>query len=183
MWFTETPWPPILICTVAIVCLVAMWQSNQRKGTLLAAGGLLIATVAIYFVERAIVTESEQLEAAVIELTDAFQRNDEQTTLSFFSKSAVEERLAVKAAMKLVDVGKDLRITDDHVRFMAGKTRAISHFRANATIKLAGRDFGKQPTRWELTWQREAEEWKIIRVQRLNPINGAPMGYMDRKTH
>jgi hypothetical protein len=183
MWFTETPWPPILICSVFAVCLVAMWQANRRTGTVLAAGLLVIASVAIYFVEQAIVTESEQLEAAVIDLTDAFRRNDQKTMLSFFSKSAIAEQLAVIGAMKLVDVGKDLRVTDDYVQFKAENSRAILHFRANATIKLSGRDFGKQPSRWELTWQREADDWKIIRVQRLNPINGKPMGTLAHSPH
>lgn len=172
-WFTETPWPPIVICSMAAVLLIAAWYPNRRGVYLCGAGGLVVVSVAIWFVERQIVTESERVEAAVYGVTSAFQRNDRAATLDYFSPQVVFLRQLVSLALKYYDVQDDMRITDLHVTMKANDTLAISHFRANATVvsERLG-DLGYRSSRWEVTWRKEADDWKITEVRRLDPITG-----------
>lgn len=181
MWLTETPWPPILITLVAAVLLFAAWFSTRRGMFLVGAGLLVILCGAIYIVEQRIITEAERVEQLVLDLTSAFQQKREEQVLEMFSPTASELRATVKTAMNLVTVHEDLRITDLSVQMKAQDSRAISHFRANATISIGSHGgLGHHPSRWEITWQREADQWRIIRVERLNPVSGEPVFLFDQ---
>ena len=173
MWFTETPWPPILICSVIAILFAVVWYAKQRAVFLLGVPVMLVCGVAIYFVEQSIVTEAELVEAAVLDLAETVERGDTEETLSFISANATALRLVIGTALTLVTVEDDLRITDLNVTMMAQNSRAKSHFRANGSF--THRSLGatsNRPTRWELTWQREGGEWKIVKVDMLDPITG-----------
>ena len=111
-WFTETPWPPIIILAIAaIACLVA-WAS-QKRGFWLVAGLLaIVAAVAVYLIERAVVTEAERVEQSVHALATAFQRKDRDGTLSFISVQAPELRTQVEQALAWVDLPNGIDIKD-----------------------------------------------------------------------
>src|SRR5262245_3022882 len=111
MWFTETPWPPIFLLSLAVCVCVALWYSQKRAGWLLAAVGLTAACAAVYFVERSIVTEAERVEQSVLGVAAAFQRKDKQATLSFISPQADELHSLATSALEWVDV-HDLAIKD-----------------------------------------------------------------------
>lgn len=169
MWFTETPWPPILICTALAVVLIAAWSADRRATYLAGVVCLLAAACAIFAVERFIVTDAERIEASVYGITSAFQQGELDETLDFISPKAPKIRDLVTMAMRMYDVHDDLRIRDLRVAMKSENSRGIATFRANATVSTAGHgDLGWHPSRWELTWQREADQWKVIRVCRLN---------------
>ena len=67
-----------------------------------------------------------------------------------------------------VSVESDIRVTDVSVQLTNEDSRAITHFRANATVSASGVGGGYHPSRWELTWQKEGDEWKITRTKYLN---------------
>jgi hypothetical protein len=184
MWFTETPWPPIFILLVVCCFLVAAWQGSKRAVYLIWVGVLLAACAGVYFYEQATVTESERVEQNVHDLVHAFQRKDKQTTLNFFSPQADQFRSTVEKAIELVDVRDDVDVKDVNILMMSENTQAVSQFRANATVSVRGLvDYTHQPSRWELTWQKEAGEWKIVAVQRLNPVTGEKMGIWQQSSH
>jgi ketosteroid isomerase-like protein len=173
MWFTETPWPPIFICSVIAVILFAAWYATQRGIHLVGIAGLVLIGVVIYFVEASIVTKAERVEAAVIALAEAYQQGNLDASLEHISPDYVLLRGAVETTMAAYEVSDDLRLTDLSVRFTADDTKAISHFRANATISgpgVAGQT--RRPTRWELIWQLEANTWKVIKARSLDPLTG-----------
>ena len=198
MWFTETPWPPIFILAVIAACLAAAFSATQRSVYL--AGILVLALLGggIYFIEKQIVTEAERVEAAIYGVTDAFQDRDVERTVSYFSDNAalpddrlppflrfvarnVSLRTVVAGAVSTIQVEDDLRITDVSVETSNNDSLAKSHFRANGSFIVPGAgNVGHQPTRWEFRWRQEAGEWRIIDVQRLDPINGEPMGVFER---
>jgi hypothetical protein len=175
MWFTENPWPPVVILIVAAAVFVGLWMSQRRAFWLLAALTAVVGTFAVYFIERRIVTESEQIEQNVFDMTSAFRQRDEAKTLSYFSKQAPELHDLIRAGMKLVEVHDDLSVKDMSVRLLGGNTQAISHFRANATVTLTsgssilGSLTHHGVSRWELRWQKEGDDWKVVEVVRLNP--------------
>lgn len=167
MWFTETPWPPISILAAIACVLLAAWLINARRAYLM---GMLVCgllSIGVYLVESWVVTTSEQLEDNVYALTAAFQQKKPDETLAFFSESALTERLLVRWAMEAVDVEDDLRVTDVQVELLADETRAKVQFRANATVRVSMYS-GHAPSRWRLTWQKENDAWKIIKVERLH---------------
>ncbi len=60
-WFTETAWPPVILCVVAVMVLMSVWAVRPRRWMLAVSGLLVAASVAIVVVERNVVTEHEQV--------------------------------------------------------------------------------------------------------------------------
>jgi hypothetical protein len=185
MWFTDTPWPPILICVVIGVILFLVWSSNKSGMLLLGAAGMIVVAGMIFVVEQLIITEAERVEANVYALAAAVEADDVERTLSFFSKRAGSGRSKIAIAMSLYDISDDMRITDLQVEITAANSIGISRFRANGTVTGKGSGIGGHgATRWRLTWNREGEEdeWKITEVQRLHHIRDELIELLDRIT-
>ena len=187
MWFTETPWPPILILSVLGVLLFLGWMS-QRKTGYLAGVALCIALCGLVFVvEQQIVTETERVEQRLLDFTAAFQRDSlqrgllnavvgggpELESLKFIQGDEVR-RLATHA-LDLVDIQDDVRISDIRTKITNKDSRAITQFRASASVTVTGYNAVRQPSRWELTWGKEDGEWKVLRATRLNFLSGQPL--------
>lgn len=187
MWFTETPWPPILILSVLGVLLFLGWVS-QRKTGYLAGVALCVALCGIVFVvEQQVVTELERVEQRLLDFTAAFQRDSlkrglvnavlgggqELESLKFVHGDDVL-RLATHA-LELVDIQDDVRISDIRTRMTNQNSRAIIQFRASASVAVGGYSAARQPSRWELTWGKEGGEWKVLRATRLNFLTGQPL--------
>lgn len=189
MWFTETPWPPIVGLCVIGVLLFLGWLS-QRKTVFLAWVALCVALCGIVFVaEQQIVTPRERVELRLLEFAAAFQRDSMQqgvvnalipgpapACLSFISASADTTRQLAQYALNFVDLPEPARISDVRTTMSNNDSRAITHFRASATVRAGGYADGvHHPSRWELTWQREQGDWKIVRVTRLHFMTGEPL--------
>jgi len=170
MWFTEDPWPPMLLCGAAAIIAIAFWSSSKRVLPLVIAAVCLVLAGVVYVAEAAIVTPAEEVEGLVVTLCDEFRHKD-QTALDHFSDTAPQWKLVCATAMAMVDVDGDLRLTDFQTRVTNQNSRAVTHFRANATLNVKGfGNVGHQPARIELTWAKEPTGWKIIAVRRLHPI-------------
>jgi len=186
MWFTETPWPPVLICTVVGVLCVLAWTARLQTRFLVGAVLALVVAILAIVIDATIETEKERVEAAVYELAATFRDeslkyhagsefpgNDQIQTFRFIATLGSDIRQLTWRALRLVEVQDSIRITDLDVTMKSHGSRATTHFRANATVtSSAYGGSGHQPTRWELTWQREWERWKIIRIRRLDVITG-----------
>lgn len=183
MWFTEDAWSPIIVIGVAaIICFIA-WSSTQRSRYLTAIAVLAFCAILTHFIEQAVVTEGEKVEIALHDLLDTFISESQSITSlqqaqvvrseRFFSEQNVMDKARVRAAVILVNVAADTRITDVQIQLTNQDTRAITHFRANGTVSTSmGGGGGHYTSRWELTWQKEAGEWKITRTKMLNPMSG-----------
>lgn len=181
MWFTENPWPPMLLAGLAALVLLGVWNSSRRAIPLVAAIVCLLLGIGIFYLERSIETEGERLQKIVVALCDDFQHR-RPATLNYFSNKAPATKALVLAAMALVEVGDDLRLTDFSTNVTNQNSRATVHFRANATISVVGQGpVGHQPARVVLTFQKEEDQWKIIEVERLHPISGEKMGTLEHR--
>ena len=182
MWPTENPWP----AAIALACLAIVFFGrfgSRRQSSSLIGGLVCLLLVGGYFVlDHFVVTPSEQVIQNIYDLSDAVKRQDIPKVLSYFSQQA-NEREVVRTTLDKVKVKDDLRISDVWVRFRGAGSVAVSHFRANAsiTVNLAGftSDVNYHPTRWELDWQREGAEWKIIEIRRLHFINGKEINFLS----
>ena len=181
MWFTEDAWSPIILCTVIAAIFFVAFMTTQRARFLIALPLLLLAALTIYFVEIAIVTDTEQVEQNLLDLVSTFVEESHQFSggqvpeqvrcQSFFAENNTTDRTRVIAALMFVQVEGDIRVTDVNIRLTNRDTMAVTHFRANATFSV-GSNTGHHPSRWEMTWQKQAGEWKITRTRMLNVMNG-----------
>lgn len=180
MWFTEDPWPPVLICGLIALIGLGLWASSKRAIHLGLVALCALAAVACILIEQAIVTDAERIEEQVRTLCDQFRRKD-AALLDQFSAQNPGLKAMAGTAMAMVTVNDDLSVTDFQTRVTNQGSRASCHFRANATISLAMLgNVGRQPARFELVFAREGDAWKIIEVKRLNPVNGKEMGVLDQ---
>ena len=173
MWFTETAWPPIVILGALAVALFAAWYRTRHAPLLAAAVLLLLACPVIWYFERTTITPAEEVEAVQFGLINAFVHNDAERAAEYISVRSPELRTAILVALSQIDVEGELRVTDMSVRMTSANSRGLCHFRANGTITVpAVGHRGHHASRWLFTWQREANEFKLLRVQRLNPMSG-----------
>src|SRR4029077_4719846 len=100
--------------------------------------------------------------------------------LTFFSVQAPELRSQAEQALSWVTLPNGIDIKDMRVRTSNENTRAVSHFRANGTVVVHGMST-HAASRWEVTWQKEGTQWKIIDVQRLNPFKDEKMDMFDQR--
>src|SRR5205085_571820 len=135
MWFTENPWPPIFICTLASAAFLAVWYARQQRKYLTAAIVCVVAAVTIYLIEQAIVTDAERIEQNVTDLVAAFQRKDGDRVASCFSVQAPALLGVVLTAMNMADVHQ-VGVKDMGVQMVAGNSQGIATFRANGTVSV-----------------------------------------------
>lgn len=189
MWFTETPWPPIIgLCVVGVLLFLGFL--SQQRAMFLVGTLLCVALCGIVFVvERQIVTERERVEQHLLDFAVAFQQDSlqqglgnllipgpEPQSLSFISLSAGSTRRMAAAALNLVDLPDAVRISDIRTTLSNLDSRAVTQFRASASIRMPGSaDALHHPSRWELTWQRESGNWRILRATRLHFMTGEPL--------
>lgn len=180
MWFSENPWPPMIIAAVLAAVFLLMWNANRRGLHLVLVAVFVLLGVGFYFLEQAIVTEGERLQQRVVQLCEDF-RDKKPAVLDYVSDTAPQIKLQFASAMVMVTVGKDLRLSDFQTTMSKGNTEGTVHFRANASLNVVGiGDVGYQPARLILTFQREKGGWKITKVQRLNPLNGKEMDVLEQ---
>ncbi len=182
MWFTETPWPPLAI--LGLVGAIFLWVAlqTQRGKWLVAALVCVVLALAVWFIERAIVTPGEHVEGNLLALVQAFQQNDEPGTLQYISTGPNSLGLVVlaKLAIHSVDIDANYRITDVQIQTQANDTAATSHFRLNATLRMATQgNLGHKPFRFNGKWRIEAGEWRLVEIEELDPINGQVLNRFD----
>lgn len=164
----------VVLTTVAAICLIQ--GSAKRKPAPVILGVVLILLAAgCYVLDLSVVTPREVIMQNVQNLAAAVEEQNVQKTLSYISQQA-PERGIIGTLLPRVTV-ENLHITDLSVSFKSDNSVGISHFRANGLISanVGGVSIAKQhePTRWELEWQQEGGEWKIVKIRRLNPVNGS----------
>lgn len=186
-WFTETAWPPIMLLATAGGAGVALFYTTQRVKYLLALIPLILLGPVIYAYERRTVTERERVEQSVFEVTSAFQRQDRPEVLRYIGRQEATLQRVATWAMDTIQPDGPLNVTDVSVAMHNNDSRAASHLRVNGQISVIGMGkVGHCSSRWELTWQKEGGEWRIIGIQRLDPISGEPMqidARSERATH
>ena len=179
MWFTENPWPPMIISGLCGLISLVIWNARRQHKLLYLACVFFASTGAIYAMERSIVTEGERLQADVVQMCDQFRRRDPRT-LDHFADSATEWKATCKLAMEMVEIRDDLHLTDFRTSVTdLGRVGKV-HFRANATI-TAMETTAHHTFRCILTYEKKGSDWKITGVERLDPIRGDSMGIMEHR--
>lgn len=178
MWLvTENPWPLILVFSGAALLLLVNWYSRRKRVLLPIAGLMAALAVAAWAVDQWIVTDREQIEAAVYELRDAVQNKDLASVLD--SCTTLKLKALATAGLAMVEFEDSIRVTALETEVLVPETRGKTRFRANVSLKVKTYgSVGRQPTMWDLTWQKQAgtNRWRIVELQRLHPLTHKPIG-------
>jgi len=179
MWLlTENPWPLIIVLSVVAVGLVVSWWTRRDNRLLVATVVVVLLAVGAWELERRIVTEKERLTARVLDLRDAVQAKDGEFAelFGFFSNSEPALKVMATAGLRLVTFEDRIRVTALETSLTSNDTRGETRFRANVSLNVAGYgSVGRRPTMWSLTWRKEADEWRIIKVRRFHPLSHKEM--------
>lgn len=142
----------------------------------MAGGGLcvLLAAAAVA-TDAGIETDRERVERSVVDVVRAFERADETALLQHVSLRAVCERALMQFAFQAVTAEHPLSLKDIQVTLQNEDSIAVSTFRVNGSVAVRGRSLGHQPSQWRVTWRKEAGEWRIIRIQELDPLRSEPL--------
>lgn len=178
MWFTETPWPPIYILFSLFILFFIYGVSTGRGRAAMIGLGCLLGCPLIYFLESAITTESEVVEQVVRDLAEDVEADRQQAVLDMLSDNVAEVRQLVATGMSRFDVDEDLTITDLSVEMLEEGQLAKAHFRANGTVNMkssSGMRGKRFPSRWHVYFERDGNDWKVTKFERLNPISGETM--------
>ncbi|MEX0725500.1 MAG: hypothetical protein WEB58_18425 [Planctomycetaceae bacterium] len=176
MIFSETSWPGIVLCgLVALSCLLAYGSNQRRKFLYFALASVAISPLFVLW-DQFVESESEKIEAAVVAMANDFRHGDVEGVIKWVNPAELKLKGLVYTAAEMVTVTSDVRITALEVKMAAGNNEATSDFRANADLDVIGfGDVGRQPTRWLLTWRKENNDWRIVGIERKNPLTGEPM--------
>ncbi len=173
MWFAEIPWPPIIISLVLSAVFFSRWNQKRKQFSLVIAIVLLVLSPGIYLIEQNIVTEKEKLEEIIYGLSHAFQQGQVKESLFYVHKKNLVDKARIKKALKYIEVGDDMRITDLRIKISQDDAlSATTLFRANATISFRNNSLGYKPSRWKISWYKDGSAWKIIQIEQLHIVNG-----------
>ena len=126
--------------------------------------------------ERRIVTERERLAARVFDLRDAVQAKELGRVFEFFSNSELMLKTIATTGLAMVTFEDRIRVTALETTLDSNGTRGETRFRANVSLKVVGfGPVGHQPTLWSLTWRKEADQWRIIKIRRFHPLTHKEM--------
>tara|TARA_B100000029_G_scaffold76180_1_gene67976 strand:- start:219 stop:773 length:555 start_codon:yes stop_codon:yes gene_type:complete len=168
---TENPWPLIAGLVVVTVGLLMVWNARRDGRLLVAALACVVLAAGSWELARRIVTERERLAATVLTLRDAVQDKDMASVYSHFSESEPQLKLLATTGLALVTFEDRIRITAQDTTLETGGSRGETRFRANVSLKVVGYgSVGRQPTLWSLTWQKEDDAWRVVRVRRFHPL-------------
>ena len=159
-------WPVFFLCLILGAVLLAQWVLQRGRRQIVAAAVFFLAAVAILLADHFIVTQTKRVEANIYDLAKAVEAANVERCLSFFSEGDKTDRQLVQQAVGMVQIQGAIHISDVTIKMSSAESRAVSTFRATADVTYQNQT-NRFPTRWELTWQREGNEWKVIRLRRL----------------
>lgn len=162
-------WPLFFLFLILGAALLAQWLLQRGRRQIIAASIFLSAAAAVVIADHFIITETKRVQANIYDLAKAVQAANVERCLTFFSENDKPDRQLVSQAASMVEIQGPIHISDLSVNMSSTESRAVSTFRATADVKYQNQT-NRYPTRWELTWQREGNDWKIIRLRRLQLI-------------
>jgi hypothetical protein len=109
----------------------------------------------------------------------AFEAGDVEQTLGYFAETAHAERGMASVALQFITVEDPLSLKDISVEPL-DESALRATFRVNGTVLYHGGSVGHQATMWSTVWVKSQDQWRIARVQQLDPITGDRLDHLSR---
>jgi hypothetical protein len=112
----ESPWPAISAGVLALVLLAIAYANTRRRGLLAAGGGVIALMALLVLLELVVVTEREAVEQTLDSVAAALETNDVDAVMVYLAPDATRIRAAVQGYLPSVTitdakVGNDLKVT------------------------------------------------------------------------
>lgn len=161
----------VVLTTLCLVLVLA----RRSLASILVLGAVIALTLVLVLAERMVVTDREQVEATLSQLTDAIEANDLTAVLALMDPTATNVRTDAEKLMPQVKV-RDAGATTVRVELdeTSVPLRATSFFRGRVDgvhSRSGARLFFFDQV--EIDWQKTGDRWLIVdyRVyQRGQPI-------------
>ena len=116
-WFTDNPIPLFILGLMAQVVLgIVLWQTG-RGWVILVMAGLGIASIALVFVERLLVSPTEEIAETLDEIGAALETNQIDSVLAFVAPDQTVLRTDARQQLKRVKIEQALVAGDLRVAF------------------------------------------------------------------
>jgi hypothetical protein len=173
-WILEDPLYVVVLGIIATIVFGFGFLQTNFRPLAYAAGGAVILTVILVYVERVVVTDFEELEAALHEMAHDAENNDLAAILDHIHPSARAVRQRAEREFPLyefsrVDIKRNLKIqfVDD------GHRRATASF--NVVVEGTFRQyeqFGKAAEFVELELRKDDDRWQVTDYHHFPPQHG-----------
>ncbi len=170
----EDPMPIIFFGIVAEAILAAVLLRTGRGIALVAMIGVALLVLLGLGVERLVVTEREEVEAAIDGIAAALEANDLDRVLSFVDPAAGHTRGRAAWAMERAEVlDTKVRNLSINVNHFTSPPTARAEF--NGVIRLRDRrgqfPYDNYAAKFTVEFRREGERWLIT-----DHVEGKPLG-------
>ncbi|MEZ6062633.1 MAG: nuclear transport factor 2 family protein [Planctomycetaceae bacterium] len=175
-YLTDNPWPLIIVLTGAAVISLFIAPGRGKPIALMCLAGAVL----VWFVEGAITSPAELIEAQAGGILEGFKSRDLDAISARISDDSPELVETARQGLELVDLQSDFEIRNVEVTSL-DDTSATVKIRANGTGKLRGGGYSQRvPTYWSTDWKKQNGEWQLSGVRRLDVVTGKEMGTFDR---
>jgi hypothetical protein len=170
----DNPWPLVITFLLAAAICVASAVLTGR-GKPLAAAALLAAVVLALFVFDGLVeTPGEEVAGVLDRLTEAARRRNADSLVHAFSQAYQYgnfdyPRIAASIRREIARF-QPRAVHLSGVEIEADRQTALARFVVVASGRYSEFEVNQYLLRLAVTFQREAGEWRIVRVQRFEPI-------------
>ena len=158
---------PLPIWSLGAVCLTVsmiVFFAKRSLSSILAVVGVIALTLLLVFIERIVITPSEEVEQSLDTLMAAIKANDLPAVLTQIDPTALHVRSDAETLMPQLKI-KDTGSTAARVELdnSANLPRAISYFRGRIDgthAKSGARVFYFDQV--EIDWQKSGDQWLVV---------------------
>ena len=178
-YLTENPLPGIIILgSIAVIAWISGTQYGKRISLVCIA-----CSVGLYFLEQALVSTGEEVEATVVEMLEHFKKEDINAIRQQIADKDPELVGLSERGLELVDFRPNFQVKSTETTISPDQKTVTAYIRANGQVDVAVSGAGTRhvATYWKTTWIQQNSQWKLEDVTRLNPTDGAEMEIFGRQ--
>lgn len=163
IWLLENPLAIVVAGGLAVLATAVVFASRRTSGALAALVATVLATFAILAVERSVVTDREQVRAAVRSVMQSIEAGDLPALLSRIDPAAASVRSDAQALLPLMEVKAAGASRSIDVEFAGGPApTALARFTGflNAIHRQSGVPV-MYADQVDVVWARRGDQWLI----------------------
>jgi hypothetical protein len=173
-WLYEEPLPIIVISAILCVALAVGFLKTGQKWLLVAVAAVVILAIAVLAIERAVVTDREQVEEVLFTIAAAVERNDIDEALSHALPDSPAVHRAQTDLLRRIDF-KAVKIKPNlEIEVLPDTSPLTAETRFNVVV-IADAGFGgtdHYPRYVEATFVKDGDRWLVHNYDHYEPTRG-----------
>jgi hypothetical protein len=170
--FVESPWPTVMLVVVAQVILSLVFLRTGRWWAIVAMAVVLVLAAGMLYLERAIVTDTEQVEDTLHEIAESLEANDAPSVLAQIApecpRRAEVEQALDRVTIRSASVGPDLQV---RLSPLTTPPSATAYF----TGRIEGKDnrgtipYDHFARKFKVRLERRGDRWLVTGYEDAEP--------------